>query len=106
MNVGEFLCQKHHFANGLYAKEMCIPANHIVGSHKHKYSHLSLLASGLVSVTVENITTEYKAPACIEIKAGLEHQILAKVDSVWFCIHATNETDLEKIDEVLIIKGN
>lgn len=106
MNIGEFLCQKHHFADGLYAKEMCIPANHIAGSHKHKYSHLSILVSGSVSVTVENVTTDYIAPACIEIKAGLEHQVLAKVDSVWFCIHATNETDINKIDEVLITKGN
>jgi quercetin dioxygenase-like cupin family protein len=60
------------------------------------------LAKGGVTVEVEGVRTEYKAPACINILAGQHHTITAHEDSVWFCIHATQETDADKIDEVLI----
>jgi len=55
-----------------------------------------------VTVEVEGVRTEYKAPACINILAGHHHIITAHEDSVWFCIHATDETDLDNIDEILI----
>lgn len=103
--VGDFLGQVHHFSDGLYAKQMHIPANHVVTSHSHSYSHLSVLAEGDVLVEVEGTFTEYSAPACIEIKAGLRHKVFARTDATWFCIHATEETDAGKIDEVLVKKG-
>ena len=103
-NVGDFLGQMHHFSDGLYAKQMLIPAGYVVFNHTHKYSHLSMLASGDVVVEVEGVANEFSGPACIEIKAGLEHKIFARTDAVWFCIHATSETDVDKIDEVFIGK--
>ena len=95
----------HHFSDGLYAKEMHIPAGYIAGTHAHEYSHLSILAKGRVRVATDEYNVEYTAPACIEIKAGVHHTIHALEDSAWFCIHATDETDAENIDEVLIGKG-
>ena len=92
----------HHFSSGLYAKQMLLPAKHFVVSHAHTYDHLSILAKGDVTVEVEGVRTEYKAPACINISAGLHHTITAHKDSVWFCVHATDETDVTKIDNVLI----
>jgi DNA/RNA-binding domain of Phe-tRNA-synthetase-like protein len=47
----------------------------------------------------------YEAPACIEIKKQTNHMITALEDAVWFCVHATDETDVDRIDEVLIQKG-
>lgn len=94
----------HHFAAGLYAKRMDLPKGFEALSHAHTYDHLSILASGKVVVKTDKNPEgiEYVAPACLEIKAGLNHSILALEDVSWFCIHATNETDAEKIDEVLI----
>jgi quercetin dioxygenase-like cupin family protein len=92
----------HHFSAGLYAKQMLLPAKHFAVSHAHAYDHLSILAKGDVTVEVEGVRTEYKAPACINILAGQHHTITAHEDSVWFCIHATQETDADKIDQVLI----
>jgi hypothetical protein len=46
----------------------------------------------------------YEAPACINIRKGINHTIMAIEDSAWFCIHHTFETDMNKIDSVLIEK--
>ena len=96
---------KHNFSSGLYAKEMTVPKGFMIGTHAHKFSHLSILAKGKVVVKTDASEAIYEAPACLEIKEGINHTIEALEDTVWFCIHATNETDINKIDEVLILEG-
>ena len=95
----------HIFADGLYAKETHIPAGMRLGKHTHSYTHFSILAKGFVKVTANGTWTMYQAPACIEIKANIEHEVQAVTDATWYCVHGTDETDPEKIDEVLIHKG-
>ena len=53
-------------------------------------------------LTVDDEVFDIEAPACINIKADKHHGVLALEDCVWFCVHATDETDADKIDEVLI----
>ena len=104
---GTFECDLgtvHHFSDGLYAKEMHIPKGYVAGSHAHNYSHLSILSKGKVVVKTDEFIKEFTAPACIEIKAGIYHMIEALEDAAWFCVHATDETDADKIDGVLISK--
>lgn len=98
-------CVEHHFSDGLYAKQMVIPKGFEGIQHKHSYSHLSVLAKGRVIVVTDDGKQEYTAPACIEIKAGIHHKVISLEDATWFCIHATDETDADKVDEVLIARG-
>jgi len=95
----------HHFSDGLYAKETHIKAGEMLLQHKHNYSHLSVIAQGKVVVVNEGNIQIIEAPACIEIKAGENHGVKAITDCVWFCIHATDEKDASKVDEILI-KGD
>lgn len=95
---------KHYFSSGLYAKQMHIPKGYVVGTHKHKFSHISVLGSGSVIVETDNSSKEYTSPACIEILANVEHRITALENVTWFCIHATDEKDEKLIDETLIEK--
>ena len=105
---GIFACDPqivHHFSDGLYAKQMVIPKGYQAMQHVHSFSHLSVLASGRVIVQTDDWTKEFKAPACIEIKAGIHHKIISLEDATWFCIHAAEETDPDEIDQVLIARG-
>ena len=92
----------HHFSDGLYAKESVFPAGTAILKHTHNFSHLSILAQGKVVVLQGEELLIFEAPACIEIKAGVVHGVKAITDCVWFCIHATDEKDASKVDEVLI----
>jgi len=93
----------HYFAGGVYAKQMTIAKDCKIPTHKHVYDHLSILAKGRVQVTVSRETVEYVAPAAIEIKRDLVHTLTAVEDSVWYCIHATDETDPESADKTIIV---
>lgn len=92
----------HHFSDGLYAKESVFPAGQLILKHTHDFSHLSILAKGKVAVMKGDVVEIVEAPACMEIKAGVTHGVKALTDCVWFCIHATEEKDADKIDQVLI----
>lgn len=96
---------EHHFSTHIYAKQIVLDKDTIVVQHKHKFDHLSILAQGKVLVLFEDDAVEYTAPACINIVKGVDHAIKALEDSVWFCVHATDETDATKVDEVLIQEG-
>jgi quercetin dioxygenase-like cupin family protein len=93
----------HYFAGGVYAKQMTIAKDCKIPTHKHVYDHLSILAKGRVQVTVSRETVEYVAPAAIEIKRDLVHTLTAIEDSVWYCIHATEETDPESANKTIIV---
>ena len=93
---------RHHFSDGLYAKEAFFPAGMSILKHTHDFSHLSILAQGKVVVLKGEELEIVNAPACMEIKTGLVHGVKAITDCVWFCIHATDEKDASKVDEVLI----
>lgn len=101
MNL-EDLEVEHHFSHGMYAKRMVLKEGYVIGSHKHKFPHMSILAKGIARVETDGESKIYEAGECIEIAAGIEHRIFALEDIVWFCIHATDETDESKIDETLI----
>lgn len=92
----------HHFGGGTYAKEMHVPAGATIGKHRHSFAHLSVLAAGSALVHTDESTKQFDAPACIEIKAGIHHEITAITDVVWYCIHATDCTDPQQVDTALI----
>ena len=96
----------HHFSEGLYAKETHIPANSWLVQHAHSYDHLSILVKGSVELTVNGETSVIHAPACINICANTHHGVKSLTDVVWYCVHATNCTDIDEIDEVLIAPAN
>lgn len=96
----------HHFSEGLYAKEMHVPEGFIIQKHTHSFNHLSILAKGKVVVIKGEDAFVVEAPACLEIEKEVIHGIRALTDCVWFCIHATDEKDVSKVDEVLISGSN
>jgi quercetin dioxygenase-like cupin family protein len=90
---------KHHFGAGTYIREGIIPSGYRIKKHTHTYDHFSILASGVVSVLANGVMTPYYAPACIKIEKDVEHEVLALMDSTWYCIHGTTEEipDLESV---------
>ncbi len=100
----------HHFSDGVYAKEIRIPAGEEVLKHRHEnYSHLSILAVGIVDLYRMDMfkdaeVVRLEAPYCLTIPKGEHHRIVAITDSVWYCIHPTEEKDVNNIDSVLVSK--
>jgi len=95
---------EHHFAHLVYAKRAVLRKGRYVEQHIHHYTHLGILATGSVMVIVDGVSTRHEAGSVITVKAGSVHGIEALEDSIWFCVHGTDETDPSKVDEI-ILKG-
>lgn len=97
----------HHMpgADGVYAKEVRIPAGVELTNHAHTFTHKSILAAGRALVRAGGVEKPFEGPVMLTIKQGVEHSVRAITDVTWFCLHATNESDPERIDHTLIERG-
>ncbi len=93
----------HSFAPGVYVRQIKIPAGTVIIGKIHKHAHPNFLLEGKVSVFTESGgVEELEAPLQMISPAGTKRIVFAHTDTVWTTIHATTETDLEKIEEVTI----
>lgn len=91
---------RHHFAPGVYAREMTIPAGvHAVGA-VHKTEHLSILV-GHCLLTTDDGAKEFDGHNTFVSRPGAKRAIVAIGDVVMTTIHPTDETDLDKLCELL-----
>jgi quercetin dioxygenase-like cupin family protein len=75
--------------------------------HRHQFDHLTLLSSGSLRVTVEDKTTDFKAPNMIFIHKDKRHELVALEDNtVAYCIHALRDINTgEILDPSMIPDG-
>lgn len=103
----EDLAILHHFASGICIKETKFKAGEWGEKHAHNYDHLSVLASGKVELTIDNVSVGVlESPYILTVKADKVHQVKALTDATWLCCHATDCTDPSQIDQVLIERGH
>lgn len=97
---------KHYFANGLYAREIFIPKGTVLTGKIHKTEHLNIVSQGEISVLTEAGPQRVKAPFTMVSLPGTKRVGYAHEDTVWTTIHATTETDLEKLEADLIAESH
>ncbi|CAB4122440.1 hypothetical protein UFOVP33_7 [uncultured Caudovirales phage] len=97
---------EHVFAHGVYMRQGKLPKGSYLIGHQHKTDHLNVLFTGKVSVIMNGSSVEITAPCVFKAEAGVRKIIYAHEDSVLANIHGTNETDLDKIEDELIIKSD
>jgi quercetin dioxygenase-like cupin family protein len=94
----------HHFGDdgsGVYVKETLIPAGTELAMHTHTHTHKSVLCIGVVRLTAGDDVREVVGPAVLTVKQGVPHRVVALTDCAWLCVHASDETDPERIDHTL-----
>lgn len=95
-----------HFAPGLYAREMFIPAGTVLTGKIHKYANLSIMSKGALRLRLEDGSTrDVRAPFTYVAPAGTRRAAFALEDTVWTVIHATDETDVAKIEQAVVCQS-
>ncbi len=93
----------HHFAPGIYAKEMIVPADVYITGMVHKTEHISIFLEGRMIVTEgEGNSREISAPIVELGRPGIKRVGYTVEPVRWITIHATNETDIETLDQMLL----
>jgi hypothetical protein len=92
----------HHFSEGIYARELRIPRGALLTGKIHRKPHISVLSHGEITVLTEAGMKRLKAPCTILSEPGIKRVGYAHTDVVWTTFHATDETDLDKIEAEFI----
>jgi len=95
----------HRFAPGLYIREVSIPANTMAVGHFQKKEHLNIMLKGKVDIVLDNGEVEtLTAPLSFVGQPGRKIGHIRE-DMVWQNIYATEETDVEKLEEMYLDKA-
>jgi hypothetical protein len=95
----------HYFANGVYVREMIVPAGNIVIGKIHKAPHITILVQGKITITTEEGSQTIEAPLTLVAAPGMKRVGYCHTDVIWHSVHHVGEErDLEKIEEALIAK--
>lgn len=92
----------HFFADGMYGRQMTLNAGDVIVGKIHKQNHIVVISKGSGYVISEVGMMQYKAPFTFVSEAGTKRTIKAEEETVWMTVHATEETDLDKIEAEVI----
>lgn len=93
---------RHHFAPGVYAREMAAAAGTLIVGKIHKQTHLIFFLKGSGYIATENGREYFSAPHTAITPAGTKRAIFAETDILWTAIHPTDKTDLAEIEAEVI----
>lgn len=94
---------KHHFAPGVYIREIFMPKDSYVIGKIHATEHFNIILKGKVAVFTPEGLEEYEAPATFVSESGVQKLVYMHEDCVWQTVHVTDKTDLEEIESELIV---
>lgn len=101
-NGAEFT--KHHFAPGAYVREFFLPKGMYFTSKIHNSTHIFIVASGKTLIVSEGGKKEVEGPAVFVTTPGTKRAVYGIEDTTFFTFHPTEETDLERLEDLLIAK--
>lgn len=92
----------HHFADGVYGRELFIPAGTVLTGKTHRFATLNLLMQGEITVSTPDGMRRLSAPAIFTSVPGCKKAGYAHTDTVWVNIHPTKLRDLAAIESKFI----
>jgi mannose-6-phosphate isomerase-like protein (cupin superfamily) len=96
----------HHFATGLYAREMRVEAGTVLVGKLHRRDCLNFIMAGEAEVVTEEGRFRVRAPEVFVSPAGTKRSMAALTDLVWITVHASTETDLGKLEAEMIANSH
>ncbi len=93
----------HHFAPGVYMRQMNAKAGTLVVSKMHRTEHMNILLTGSLTVATEDGIELLKAPLVIKSMPGTKRIGYFHEDSSWITVHPTQTADLDLIEQQVIV---
>lgn len=93
---------RHGFGDGLYAREILIPAGALLTGKIHRKEDLNFVLYGEMDVLTESGMKRVVGPCWFTGKAGAKQIGYAYTDTLWITVHATKNRDLETIEDEIL----
>jgi hypothetical protein len=101
---------RHHFAPGIYVREIWMPRSAMILGHRHKTDHLNIITQGKVLVRMDGrleMITAGPLPYTVRSGAGVRKALYIIEDTTWMTVHdnPTDERDIAKLEDMFTEKS-
>ena len=96
---------QHFFTNGMYARQMFLPAGAVLTGKLHLHDHFFMVNQGDISIFSSDtgMATRVQAPFFCVSKAGVRRAGFAHEDTIVTTIHICPTEDLEEAERLLVV---
>lgn len=93
---------RHHFAPGIYAREINIPKGTVLIGAVHRTDNLVIVSKGRLQIVTDGGTQEVQAGGTVMVRAGMKNAAVALEDCRWTNIlhNPENVTDTARLVEM------
>lgn len=92
----------HHFCDGVYAREMFIPAGTVVVGKIHKRKNFNIMSRGKLTILTPDGLVTLLAGHHVVSEPGTKRVAYAHEDTIWTTILGTELTDPEEIETAFV----
>lgn len=92
----------HHWAPGLYAREIFIPKGTLIIGKIHKHAHVNTISKGSVLVATPFGVESMDSPVSFVSKPGTKRAVIALEDTIWTTYHPTDKQCVEDVEREII----
>lgn len=96
---------EHIFTDGVYTRKASFAAGTLAVGKLHKTEHLNVILKGRFKLIAEQSVEEVIGPCVFVSKPGAKKMAFFVEDTVWLNVHATTETDVAKIEQLVLAKN-
>jgi hypothetical protein len=95
----------HHFAPGIYLREVVMPAGIMVVGKIHMTEHVCIVSKGRVLSWTAGGMTEIVGPVTFVTREGTKRALYVLEETIWATVHPTTSRDLAQIEDVFIARS-
>ena len=93
---------KHYLIDGVYLREMFIPAGTVLTGKIHNFESIAILESGTINIANGEESYSLTAPHKFIDKAGIKRLGYAVTDCVFCTIHKVDTDNIEELEKTLV----
>lgn len=93
---------EHEFGDGLYIRRLLIPKGTLIVGRVHKAGCINVVEEGDIAVLTESGAMRVRTGFLVHSPAGLQKLGFANKDTVFTNIFSTDETDIEKLESMIV----
>lgn len=94
----------HRFSDGMYVREVTIPAGNLVVGKRHAQGHVTFLMKGKATIVTDEGINTIEGPVGWVDEPGVQRAVYAYEDATFVTIHSTDLTDVAEIEKEIICK--
>ena len=97
---------KHSFVDGVYVREITLPAHSIIIGRIHRHEHFNFITKGRVRcVTESKGVEEIVGPCSMVSEAGTKRVLYVYEETIWTTVHRTDATTVEDAEKEVIAES-